>query len=105
MVLPRNRAYFVIGVDIDPVPGSCDSSEDWEGYWVARLSRDFPWYHPTVTPVAKQTGQGYPLRYEALRPTTDAFRTETTPELYNEEAELDRAWCDNCGWHHSGNCK
>lgn len=25
-------------------------------------------------------------------------------ELYDEQAELDAAWCDRCGVHHGGEC-
>jgi hypothetical protein len=26
-------------------------------------------------------------------------------DLYDEQAELDAAWCDRCGVHHSGDCE
>lgn len=30
--------------------------------------------------------------------------TETIPETYDAQAELDAAWCDQCGIHHGGPC-
>ncbi len=46
--MKRKRVRLIIEVDIDPIPGGCDSAEWWLEHVRYEWQSSCPWYHPTV---------------------------------------------------------
>lgn len=66
----KRRAYFVVGVDLDEIPGWGHEPQDHQDSLVRHLQL-ISHYFPTVTPVVKL--QGHPFTYEATGPTVGAY--------------------------------
>ena len=46
--MKKIRVTFLVSVDLDPVPGTFDSAEDF-ARTLRKWGDRFPWYRPTVT--------------------------------------------------------